>query len=141
MAAAAGVHPSYVTINEVMTQGRRRRNLLQSDSIETIDVHASVLGAVKLRDLDKHLNRHSAKLHIAHRWEQAPQIRAVAIIPTGGRRTLPQVLQPVKPHPQPNLASSTSNNDKQKEEVRDRIKARSIKLVNKDLLQSMLNKI
>jgi hypothetical protein len=137
MAAAAGVHPNYVTINDVMTQGRRRRHLLalEPEPRETIDVHASITGAVKLRDLDKHLNRHSDGLHIAHRWEQAPQIMAVAVRPTG-RRDIPAVLQAPIAKPPPNLSASEAA----KNVVREKIKARSIKLVNKDFAENMFAK-
>lgn len=81
MAAAAGVQPSQVTINDVLTQSQRRRLLSEDggNARELIDVHASVTGAVHLRDLDKHLNRHIEKLHVAHTWKQAPQVRAVAL--------------------------------------------------------------
>jgi len=144
MAAAAGVHPSYVTINEVLAQGRRRRALLSVagggvDGIETIDVHASVTGAVKLRDLDKHLNRHSASLHIAHRWEQAPQIHAIAIRsnsvkPVVATPPLAAVgktgVQPMGDIPRPSA----------RDVVKERMKARSIKLVNNEALMDMLRK-
>ena len=148
MAAAAGVHPSYVTINDVMTQGGRRRALLSLDSSsgqETIDVHASVTGAVRLRDLDKHLGRHSSTLHIAHKWQQAPQIHAVAIkgdsapstrrmtkAPTAAtQRSVSSKPSPQAPPQQPTAAERMS--------ARERVKARSIKLVNKDFLMNMLN--
>jgi hypothetical protein len=136
MAAAAGVHPSYVTINDVLAQGRRRRLLSAGDGIETIDVHASVTGAVKLRDLDKHLNRHSSKLHIAHRWEQAPQIHAIAIR-SNAVKPAPAKKQPLaqEKKPQP-LGDVRSPRDIAKE----RMKARSIKLVNNEALLDMLNK-
>ena len=135
MAAAAGVHPSYVTINEVMAQGRRRRLLSagESDGIETINVHASVTGAVKLRDLDKHLNRHSSRLHIAHRWEQAPQIHAIAIRSNS-----------VKPAPKKSTAAPREKQPlgdiPMRDIVKERMKARSIKLVNNDALLDQLNK-
>jgi len=106
-------------------------------------VHASITGAVKLRDLDKHLNRHSAKLHIAHRWEQAPQIRAVAIRSNSqplmnGRAEQPSVL--VSPKTLSSQRDQVASNAA-KEVVRNRIKAKSIKLVNKDQLLDMLDKI
>jgi hypothetical protein len=154
MASAAGVHPSYVTINEVMPQGGRRRRLLSLDSKaddlqETINVHASVTGAVKLRDLDKHLNRHSATLHISHRWEQAPQIHAVAIsgpsAPTTRRMAKAQITPP-KPLnaptpkiPAPNAASQPTLQERVV--AKERMKSRSIKLVNKDFLKNMLNQV
>jgi hypothetical protein len=146
MAAAAGVHPNYVTINEVMTQGRRRRALLSLEDgngeRETINVHASVTGAVRLRDLDKHLNRHSSLLHIAHRWEQAPQIHAVAIRPSNApaqRRAMPapapaKVQAPVARQPMGDV------NKAARDVIHERMKARSIKLVNNDFLMDMLNK-
>ena len=136
MAAAAGVHPSYVTINEVMAQGRRRRNLLSDDGSyagETINVHASVTGAVKLRDLDKHLNRHSASLHIAHRWEQAPQIHAIAI---RSNAVKPAPSKPVAAPREKRLFGDLPMRDI----ARERIKARSIKLVNDEYLMDMLKK-
>jgi hypothetical protein len=141
MASAAGVHPSFVTINEVMAQGRRRRNLLSlSDGgRETIDVHASITGAVKLRDLDKHLNRHSSTLHIAHRWVQAPQIVAVAIRPNG--QAVVRRMAKIDPGPPPPLASDRPVDVADRAVARERIKARSIKLVNSEFLMSMLNKI
>ena len=149
MAAAAGVHPSYVTINEVMSQGRRRRALLSvdsggDDSHETINVHASVTGAVRLRDLDKHLGRHSSTLHIAHRWEQAPQIHAVALqgdsVP-GLRRMakIPKASAPVVGAPLPKPPQQPTVAERMK--ARERVKARTIKLVNNDFLMSMLNKV
>jgi len=79
MAAAAGVQPSQVTINDVLTQSRRRHLLGEEAARGLIDVHASVTGSVQLRDLDKHLDRHIEKLHVAHTWKQAPQVRAVAL--------------------------------------------------------------
>jgi hypothetical protein len=80
MAAAAGVQPSQVTINDVLAQtGRRLLALSSGDQRGMIDVHASVHGAVVLNDLDKHLNRHIENLHISHSWKQAPQVRAVAL--------------------------------------------------------------
>jgi hypothetical protein len=141
MAAAAGVHPSYVTINDVLAQGRRRRLLSvgSGDGIETIDVHASVTGAVKLRDLDKHLNRHSSKLHIAHRWEQAPRIHAVAIRSNAVKPVVatPPLAAVRKPGTQPmgDVPGPSS-----RDIARERIKARSIKLVNNDFLMDRLNK-
>lgn len=141
MAAAAGVHPSFVTINEVMAQGRRRRNLLSlsEDGRETIDVHASITGAVKLRDLDKHLNRHDSTLHIAHRWVQAPQIVAVAIRPNGGA----SVRRMTKINPSPPMMGREGGPAAAGDRAvaRERIKARSIKLVNTEFLMGMLNKV
>lgn len=150
MAAAAGVHPSYVTINEVMAQGRRRRllsieNLGAGDSQETINVHASVTGAVKLRDLDKHLNRHSATLHISHRWVQAPQIHAMAIsgpsAPTTRRMAKAQVTppKPLNVPLQKHAPSQPTLQDKMMS--KERLKSRSIKLVNKEFLNNMLNQV
>jgi hypothetical protein len=105
MAAAAGVQPSQVTINGVVIRNRRRnllsiatdfiaadsgdsnatgRQLLSvpsesspSQSQQTIEVHTSVIGSTRLRDLDKHLERHNKNLHITHRWEQAHKVHAV----------------------------------------------------------------
>ena len=152
MAAAAGVHTSFVTINEVMTQGGRRRALLSVESgtegvRETINVHASVSGAVKLRDLDKHLGRHSSTLHIAHRWEQAPQIHAVAIqgAAVPGLRRLG--MAPAKAGKWQVKTDPVVKQEVPKAVVderivaRERVKARSIKLVNKDFLMGMLNQV
>lgn len=82
MAAAAGVQPSQVTINGVVIRNRRRNLLsLTSDTApaQTIEVHASVTGSVRLRDLDKHLSRHNKNLHIDHKWEQAHKVLATPI--------------------------------------------------------------
>jgi hypothetical protein len=148
MAAAAGVHPSYVTINEVMTRGAGRRRALLSvsadggDSMETINVHASVMGAVRLRDLDTHLRRHSPTLHISHRWEQAPQIHAVAI-PGGsapqGRRMAPGPSASAPPARPAKMTGSTVQTA-ERQNASERMKKRAIKLVNNDFLMSMLNK-
>jgi len=81
MAAAAGVQPSQVTINDVFAKTVRRRLLADQKEGGKIDVHASIIGSVQLRDLDKHLDRHIEKLHVAHTWKQAPQVRAVALSP------------------------------------------------------------
>jgi hypothetical protein len=161
MAAAAGVHPSYVTINDVITQGGRRRALLSidaggADSIETINVHASVMGAVHLRDLDKHLRRHSPTLHIAHKWEQAPQIHAVAIQGASAPSTRRMAKAPSGKGPlnAPKSAAPSSNageraftsnipkaSPSERLIARERLKTRSVKLVNNDFLMSMLNKV
>jgi hypothetical protein len=152
MASAAGVHTSFVTINEVLTQGGRRRALLSVESgaegvRETINVHASVTGAVKLRDLDKHLARHSSTLHIAHRWEQAPQIHAVAIMGAAvpGLRRMglaPQAaLRQTTKTNEPMVKQTAQSVVDERLVAKERVKARSIKLVNKDFLMSMLNKV
>jgi hypothetical protein len=161
MAAAAGVHPSYVTINDVITQGGRRRALLSidaggADSIETINVHASVMGAVHLRDLDKHLRRHSPTLHIAHKWEQAPQIHAVAIQGASAPSTRRMAKAPSGKGPlnAPKSAAPSGNTGEraftsnipkaspsERLIARERLKTRSVKLVNNDFLMSMLNKV
>lgn len=156
MAAAAGVHPSYVTINEVLTQGGRRRALLSidsigGDSIETINVHASVMGAVHLRDLEKHLRRHSPTLHIAHKWEQAPQIHAVAIqgasVPglrrMGKAPQAPKQAQKAQARSNPitKSAGTAVHTPEERQLARDRVKARAIKLVTRESLFESLNKV
>jgi hypothetical protein len=137
MAAAAGVHPSFVTINEVLTQARRRRALLsistkEGDAREMIDVHASVTGAVRLRDLDKHLDRHSTQLHVSHRWVQAPQIQAVAIRSASSPNVAVRRMAKIEPIAKPKLTGEAL-----KEAARNRVK--SVKLVNNDFLMGMLN--
>lgn len=143
MASAAGVHSSQVTINEVMTKSRRRNLLaLASDGKdvgkerETIQVHASVLGAVHLRDLDKHLERHNPSLHISHRWEQAQTVKAVPIKPAEKLRAIgkPSVARIEKAAPS-KLTSSV-----QQPETLETKKARAVKLVNEKFLEDLLNK-
>lgn len=148
MAAAAGVHTSYVTINEVVTSGGRRRALLSvsseggAGSTETINVHASVMGAVRLRDLDTHLRRHSPTLHVSHRWEQAPQIHAVAIAGASAPSTRRMARTPSSATPVtgPAKARSAPAADAERKKASERLKSRAIKLVNNEFLMSMLNK-
>ena len=67
VAAAAGVTPDQVTINNVAPKTGRR--LLGAAAL--IEVRASVHGAERLHRLDAHLGRHSATLHQGHVWDEA----------------------------------------------------------------------
>jgi len=133
MAAAAGVHSSQVTINDVVSQNRRRRLLaLPADDQpvpdgmqQVINVHASVLGAVHLRDLDKHLNRHSPTLHVSHSWEQAQRVMAV---PMG----------PLVPATKPPVMKPAVIQEAMK--TREVKKAKAIELMNRKFLEDMLAK-
>jgi hypothetical protein len=146
MAAAAGVQPSQVTINDVLAQTGRRRLLADGKEGGMIDVHASVTGSVQLRDLDKHLDRHIEKLHVAHSWKQAPQVRAVAL----------STFHPVKAQPQPRrdldkpslaaamdakAASPARAATLKRITTRDRAKDRLLKLVDHEKLMQSLNEI
>jgi len=139
MAAAAGVQPSQITINNVVTQNRRRRLLSMGEEAERelIDVHASVHGAVVLRDLDKHLNRHMENLHISHTWKQAPQVRAVPVSSTvvAVRKDPPAAKAFRRENREPVAAAPDSKSYK------DRAKARLVQLVNKDQLIDTLYKV
>jgi hypothetical protein len=128
MAAAAGVQPSQVTINGVVIRNRRRnllsvsaafavddngtnRQLLSvpsdsspSRSQQTIEVHTSVIGSTRLRDLDKHLDRHNKNLHITHRWEQAHKVMAVPLENTAMKTEV----QPAVAKPAVRTASTAS---------------------------------
>lgn len=154
MAAAAGVQPSQVSINDVITQSRRRRLLsLEEKKREPIDVHASILGAVSLRDLDKHLNRHADFLHIAHQWKQAPKVKAVPIMITA-EVSAPKQVEKKLPASKPaikgvngnpaKLASTSAKPEikpvKQlKAEISTAKKTQAVKLVNEKFLMSMLH--
>ena len=111
-----------------------------------IDVHASVTGSVQLRDLDKHLDRHIEKLHVAHSWKQAPQVRAVAL----------STFHPVKAQPQPRrdldkpslaaamdakAASPARAATLKRITTRDRAKDRLLHLVDREKLMQSLNEI
>jgi len=148
MAAAAGVQPSQVTINDVLTQSRRRHLLSLSPSQQKnlIDVHASVHGAVKLHDLDKHLNRQIENLHISHTWKQAPQVRAVALPGSQSperaemRRAAKapeRVEASRKPEPAPVPRVDTALKAR---EFRDKAQARLVQLVDKEKIMGNLFK-
>jgi len=122
MAAAAGVQPSQITINDVMSKSRRRRLLALDSDGELIDVHASIIGSVKLKDLDQHLNRHKENLHVQHQWKRAQKIEVVPIQPT----TLPVVIN--KP-----VIASRAYNEKE-------LRTRAAKLVSAKHLMESLNK-
>ena len=85
MAAAAKVPTSRITINGVITRNRRR-NLLAATTKEDvansardvtgIDVHATILGAVTLHDLDKQMKLFDKDLHMRHVWAESHRINA-----------------------------------------------------------------
>jgi hypothetical protein len=85
MAAAAQVPTNRVTINGVLGKSRRR-NLLAATTKEDminsksdtqgIDVHATVLGAVRLHDLDKQMALISKGVHLRHVWAESHKINA-----------------------------------------------------------------
>jgi hypothetical protein len=93
MAAAAKVSVSHVTINGVVSRSRRR-NLLSvttKEGLEAhknakatehgIEVHATVMGAVRLHDLEKQLAAHhnnDSTLHMGHVWAESHKIDANA---------------------------------------------------------------
>jgi len=143
MAAAAGVQPSQVTINDVLTQSGRRRLLSDRKEGGMIDVHASVTGSVQLRDLDKHLDRHIEKLHVSHTWKQAPQVRAVALA------TFQAVKAPVPAKGKPGLAAALKAKDARPAQAaslkrvatRDLAKERLLQLVDREKLIQSLNEI
>ena len=89
---------------------------------EMIDVHASISGAVKLKDLDQHLNRHKDNLHIRHQWNHAQSVEAVPIV-----QKLPQDLGRSNP-----LYKKLSETE---------LKTKAAKLINAKHLMEALNKI
>ena len=147
MAAAAGVQPSQVTINDVLAQtGRRLLALSSGQQKGMIDVHASVHGAVVLKDLDKHLNRHIENLHISHSWKQAPQVRAVALARSPERAEIRKAevnkaperaevrkLVDPKPAAEPRMDAALKA-----KEFRDKAQARLVQLVDKEKVMGSL---
>jgi len=79
VAAAAGVSPSQVVVNTVVSSTGNRR-LLSEKSNKFIDVYASVRGAERLHRLDAHLARHSLTLHKGHSWQEAHSLTAVPMV-------------------------------------------------------------
>jgi lysylphosphatidylglycerol synthetase-like protein (DUF2156 family) len=69
MAAAAGVQTHQVTIHDVLTNSPHGRRLLMHAS--TVQVHASITGAIMLKDLEQHLDRHKQHFHVHHHWTKA----------------------------------------------------------------------
>jgi hypothetical protein len=83
MAAAAGVQSSQVIIGQVVTNSRRRSLLSvrstdhrQWNEPNSVNVHASIRGSIRLRGLDKHMNTRHPNMHISHTWSEAHQIKA-----------------------------------------------------------------
>jgi hypothetical protein len=139
MAAAAGVQPSQVTINEVITNSRRRHLLSLKSKESIIDVHASVAGSVHLRDLDKHLNRQVENLHLSHTWKQAPQVRAVPIAAPHPPRK-PQISTVVHADIKASTPVTESHAASSKASIKAKAKAK-IELVNHKLLMEALKQI
>ena len=67
-----------VTINKVtMSVGNRRLLSFDSKPMDTIDIHATVVGVVHLRHLKQHMTTHLAKYHVSHTVEHEHEVHVL----------------------------------------------------------------
>jgi len=74
VAAAARVNLSNIVINNVLQVGNSRR--LNSMSVQ---IHTTILGAMRLHKLDQHLEKRAKGLHAGHHYKHAHRVEPIEL--------------------------------------------------------------